>query len=116
MASKLNLIAELFLALLLLLSLIMAGSFAYQKLEGWNLVDSVYFTTMTITTIGYGDLTPQTQQGKLFTVGYSLAGIGVALYVLTIIGKFIIENVVESRINEGLIRKFEDKINRKNKK
>jgi len=116
MVNKSNLIGELFLALLLLLSLIMAGAFTYQRIEGWNLIDSAYFATMTITTIGYGDLAPHTMHGKLFTIGYSLAGIGVALYVLTIIGRFIIEDIVERRINNGVIRKFETYLRKKRRK
>jgi len=51
------------------------GGLVYDELEGWPLLDTSYFLTVTITTVGYGDLTPQTPEGKLFTVGYALIGI-----------------------------------------
>lgn len=48
----------------------------YHLVEGWDPIDSVYFATVTIATVGYGDFTPQTDAGKIFTVGYVLVGIG----------------------------------------
>jgi len=44
------------------------GTVAYHYLEGWSWVDSLYFSVITLTTIGYGDFSPQTDAGKLFTM------------------------------------------------
>ena len=49
----------------------------YHVLEGWGWVDSFYFSTVAVTTVGFGDLTPSTSGSKLFTVFYVLAGISV---------------------------------------
>ena len=57
--------------------IITAGTLFYRIVEGWRWVDSLYFTMVTLTTIGYGDLTPQTDAGKLFTVFYILVGLGI---------------------------------------
>ncbi|MBT3940558.1 two pore domain potassium channel family protein [Candidatus Woesearchaeota archaeon] len=73
-------------AFFLLFLLLLTGTFAYHNLEGWNYVDSVYFTAMTITTVGYGDLVPSTDISKLFTVAFSFAGISIALVILVSIG------------------------------
>ena len=35
----------------------------YDELEGWPFLDTTYFLTVTITTVGYGDLTPATTEG-----------------------------------------------------
>jgi len=51
------------------------GGLAYDELEGWDLLDTTYFLTVTVTTVGYGDIYPETQEGKLFTVCYALLGI-----------------------------------------
>lgn len=48
----------------------------YHWLEKWSWVDAFYFSVITIATVGYGDLAPKTDLGKLFTVGYILLGIG----------------------------------------
>lgn len=52
------------------------ASVFYHLVEGWDPIDALYFSTVTIATVGYGDFTPQTNTGKLFTVGYVLVGIG----------------------------------------
>jgi voltage-gated potassium channel Kch len=66
---------------LLLTSLIILafGSAVYHYLEGWSWLDSVYFSMITLTTIGYGDFSPQTNSGKLFTIFYIIIGIGIIL-------------------------------------
>lgn len=55
------------------------GSTVYHYLEGWSWLDSIYFSIITLTTIGYGDFSPQTDGGKLFTIFYILIGIGIIL-------------------------------------
>jgi len=65
--------------LLTTLVIIGLGSVVYHYLEGWNWIDCVYFSIITLTTIGYGDFSPQTDAGKLFTIFYILIGIGMIL-------------------------------------
>ena len=58
-------------------SIIAIGTIAYTVIEGWSPLNALYFCVVTLATVGYGDLHPTTDVGKLFTVGYILAGIGV---------------------------------------
>ena len=69
--------------------LLVLGTIAYHNIEGWSLVDSFYFTSITLTTIGYGDLHPTTTAAKLFTVLFAFSGIGIMLYSLTLIASEI---------------------------
>lgn len=55
------------------------GSVVYHYLEGWTWIDSLYFSVITLTTVGYGDFSPQTDGGKLFTIFYILIGLGMIL-------------------------------------
>lgn len=55
------------------------GTVAYHFIEGWSWIDALYFSVITLTTIGYGDLSPQTDVGKLFTIFYILLGLGMIL-------------------------------------
>jgi voltage-gated potassium channel len=65
--------------------LLLAGVVFYHNVEGWNGLDSLYFTVVTLTTIGYGDFVPHTVAGKIFTMVYILLGLGVlAVFVSTI--------------------------------
>ena len=59
------------------LILLGGGAVFYHMVEKWNWVDSYYFCVVTLATVGYGDLVPQTTLGKLFTTFYILVGIGI---------------------------------------
>jgi len=65
-----------------ILILLLIGTFIYHNMEGWNWIDSFYFTSITLTTIGYGDLHPTMPITKLFTVLFAFSGIGLMLYTL----------------------------------
>ncbi len=64
-----------FLTIFIILLLVGANIF-YVKVEHWSVVDALYFSVMTMATVGYGDLTPTTDMSKLFTVVYAFISIG----------------------------------------
>lgn len=59
----------------LVVSVIAIGTVVYRYLEEWSWIDSLYFSAITLTTVGYGDLTPSSSASKLFTVFYLATGI-----------------------------------------
>ncbi len=63
-------------------SLLAIGTVAYHWFEGWSWVDSLYFSAVTLTTVGYGDLSPTTDAAKLFTVLYIVSGVTVIVTYL----------------------------------
>jgi hypothetical protein len=67
---------DLLLTTLIILGI---GSVVYHYLEDWSWLDAVYFSIITLTTIGYGDFSPVTNGGKLFTIFYIIIGIGIIL-------------------------------------
>lgn len=65
--------------LLTTIMILLIGTITYHYVEGWSIIDSLYFSVVTLTTIGYGDFAPKTDLGKLFTVLYIIVGIGMIL-------------------------------------
>src|SRR6267142_3277907 len=59
------------------------GTAGFYLIEGWSILDSFYVAAQTVTTVGYGDLTPATRNGRIFSTLFMLVGVGVVLYALT---------------------------------
>jgi len=53
------------------------GTVFYHIVEKFTWLDSIYFCVVTLATVGYGDHTPQTGLGKVFTIFYIIIGIGI---------------------------------------
>jgi hypothetical protein len=62
--------------LVAVVAILMFGGVVYRQLEGWSFLDSVYFSAVTLCTVGYGDLAPHSTGGKLFTIFYMFIGVG----------------------------------------
>jgi len=61
---------------LITLVLLVSGSIFYMNFENWSFLDALYFCTMTMTTVGYGDLVPTSPTSKFFTIIYTFSSIG----------------------------------------
>jgi len=62
-----------------LLITLIVGTLFYRRAEGWSLFDSLYFSVITLSTVGYGDLAPTKIGSKIFTIMYIFMGIGILL-------------------------------------
>ena len=62
--------------------ILVIGTVSYHLIEGWSIIDSLYFSVVTLTTIGFGDFAPKTDLGKIFTIFYIVLGIGVILHFI----------------------------------
>jgi hypothetical protein len=69
--------SSLWWAILQCLCYFLIGALFFCNVEGWTLVDAFYFATCTFATVGYGDVKPLTDGGKLFACVYMIVGISV---------------------------------------
>jgi voltage-gated potassium channel Kch len=65
------------------LILLIVGMFFYSTAQRWALSDSLSFSVITLTTVGYGDFSPETVAGRTFTIFYVFAGVGVIIALVT---------------------------------
>lgn len=100
-----------FKALFFAVSVVIIGGAAfYHHFEGWRWLDSVYFCFITLTTIGFGDLTPKTDIGKVFTIFYVLMGIGLILGFITAISDYLLKQQLDRRVDSFLFGRLKEKL------
>ncbi len=80
----------MYTALLLLFSLLCLGVVGYIVIADYTFVDAVYMTVITITTVGFGEVSPLTDEAKLFTVILILTSVVIVGYALTVITETIL--------------------------
>lgn len=75
---------------LTVLALLVIGILFYHNVEGWRWLDSLYFCVITLATVGYGDFSPQTDAGKVFTMFYIVLGVGLVVALVTKLAQAIV--------------------------
>lgn len=78
------------------LVLLCIGSVGFSFFEGWTLRDSVYFTAIFMTTIGLGDISPVTPEGRIFAVFLAVVGVGVFFYAIGRFAQLIVERKLQN--------------------
>ncbi len=86
---------------ILVIATLATGTLFYRQIEGWSLLDAFYFSAITLTTVGYGDLAPSTPAGKLFTVFYIFAGLGIVIGFVNAVARTSVEQ--GTREGRGLL-------------
>ena len=98
------------IALMIIVTLILAGTIGFHYIEGWNVLESFYTTVMTLTTIGYGDFAPKTKGGMLFTVLLVVFGVGTMLYTVGLVSQIMVEGRLTMLLGRGKMEKTIDKM------
>lgn len=81
-------LAKVFCLLILLTSF---GVIGYRAVEGWPWSDCLYMTVITLSTVGFQEAAPLSDEGRLFTVVLIVAGSGVALYSLGLAAELMLD-------------------------
>jgi voltage-gated potassium channel len=74
-----------------ILSVLGGGTLGYRYIEGWNWLDALYMTVISVMTVGYGETHPLETSGRIFTIFLLLTAGGVFAYSLTVIGSVMME-------------------------
>jgi voltage-gated potassium channel len=93
----------------ILILIIAAGTIGYMTIEGWQFVDALYMTVITISTVGFKEVNQVGAAGRIFTIFLVFSGVGFTLYVAAAVVQFMVEGRI--RIILGR-RRLDKKINR----
>jgi voltage-gated potassium channel len=75
----------------LLLTVLILGVVGYSTIEGWGFLDSLYMTVITFSSIGYNEVHPLDDQGRIFTIVLIIMGVVAVGYSARIMGQMILE-------------------------
>jgi len=73
---------------IVLFTIIASGTVFFHYVEGWSWVDSYFFTVVTLSTVGYGELVPASPLGRIATTGFIFVGLGVFALAIQQFGHF----------------------------
>ncbi len=74
---------------------VLIGSEIFMHLEHVAFIDALYFSVVSLLTVGYGDVTPHTTEGKIFVMAYLLVGISImAVFVETLLRHAVATRVI----------------------
>ena len=100
---------HLVVSIILSIVILIIGTAGYMIIEDWRLLDALYMTVITISTVGYREINQVGDVGRVFTIILVAGGVGFTLYVAAAIVQFMVEGRI--RIILGR-RRLDQKINR----
>ncbi len=95
--------------LTILAALLFVGTTGYMVLEGSSMLDALYMTVITITTVGYGEVFPLGPSGRLFTIALIVVGVSFVLYLFGNITEAMVEGSLQRILGR---KKMEKKVAR----
>lgn len=99
-------------AAIVLIVLPMIGTLGYVVIEGWSFSDAIYMTVMTVTTIGFREVQPLDEEGRIFTMVLAVTGVGAIFYALVGLFQFLLEGelaaILGVRRMKGRIENLKD--------
>jgi voltage-gated potassium channel len=82
---------NLIFAGIMLFLVLTIGTAGFMILEKWDFLDSLYMTIITLTTVGFGEVHPLNDQGRILAMTIIVSGIGVGGYLLGTLSQIMIE-------------------------
>ncbi|HSM58259.1 MAG TPA: potassium channel protein [Candidatus Sulfomarinibacteraceae bacterium] len=89
---------RLLFIILTILFVLALGTGWYATIERWSLIESLYMTVITLSTVGFAEVRPLSDASRLFTVALILLGAGTVAYGLSSIGEYFLTAGVIDRI------------------
>jgi len=83
--------SKLRISLILLLIIVCSGTMGYSFFESMSVFDAFYMTLITISTVGFSEIKPLTQIGRVITIIVIISGISVLTYTLGQVAKIFVE-------------------------
>jgi len=101
---------NILISVLLLLCIVVFGTSGYMLIEGWNLLDAVYMTAITLTTVGYKEVHEISRIGKIFTIFLIINGVAFFIYIAGSVVQFMLEGRIRIILGRRTLDKKIDRL------
>ncbi len=94
--------------IILLIVILTIGTLGYMSIEGWNLIESLYMTVITISTVGFREVKSVSGSGRIFTIILIFSGMGIIAYIVGLAAQVMVDFQVRSIIGRtklGLMKR-----------
>lgn len=102
---------ELLVPMVAVFIILIIAFFGYIIIEGFSPLKSLYMMVITFATIGYGDVVPKTDAGRIFTICIIISGFTVGLYAVGKISAFFVEGELSKLLKLRKMNKVLDSMN-----
>ncbi len=96
---------KLKIIVMILVAVILFGIIGYSVIERWPLLDAVYMTFITLSTVGFKEVYVLSPAGRMFTILLILVGVAGAAYTLRVIGQWIVEGEMQKLLGRRRMQK-----------
>lgn len=79
---------------ILLHLIVIIGVAGYMLIEHCSMLDALFMTTISITTVGYGEVVPLSEAGKMFTIFLLITSWGTFAFAITRITQFVVSGEI----------------------
>ena len=100
---------HLIFSIVITILILAAGTVGYMAIEGWQFIDALYMTVITISTVGFKEVNQVEAGGRIFTIFLVFIGVGFTLYVAAAVVQFMVEGRIRVILGR---RRLDKKINR----
>lgn len=106
----LRLFKNLRIAIGLVVVSLLSGTVGYVVLEDYSWVDAAYMTVITVSTVGYGEVNPLSENGRIFTSVLIITNLGVFFYAISTVTSFFLEGDARTVLAEYRMDKALDQL------
>lgn len=85
--------------------LVVIGTAGYMLIEGWPFLDSIYMTVTTVATVGFGEIHPLSNAGRVFTLFLIVTGVSVFFYLVGSVAQFMFEGQIQRILGRKKVEK-----------
>lgn len=101
-------------SVLAVVGIMTVGTAGYMLIEGMHVLDALYMTTITVTTIGFREVAPLSLNGRVFTIFMAFSGIGVILLIASSLARVLLETdlrrIVGLRKDISMMKKLKNHV------